>query len=1088
MSIKAESASKWGFRSPPKQSVPKPTSPVTESAESVTEEAEHKEKRRLNLPLLGIQLGLAGQSFAGVFNSNSAAAAQVMPTDQFDASAEFQGIDLAIDGHDAVFTNDQGTEVHSIQLASYSRDTFERRDFNSEEAQKALENFDEEGRVYYERLGVFDKELSAGDAEKRLRDGKSVKVEVDGDTHKLKSYAELQELDTFEGLGLNPAASPAVIEALTSFSEGIDGDDGLVRDGAGLTSEQRVSAYDAYNMLTDPNDGTTGAGWKGAALGTLGAGLLVAAAGAGLYMTGTLPLLSTVGGLTAAGGVAVGAGAAGLVAGAALGAHVGYVSYKNDHPDELEVRHGIDQGLKIRTLDHATEVHRWLEDRKANPFTETQQNKVAEHFSQETGLYDGKKKLSAEDALKRLREGKSVDVPSSIPNHSDTIESLRELQQLDSIRGLKINPVLDNDISRALRFLESGKSAADGLYRAGQFESKGRLSAFQAANRLFWERDTIGVTVGGKNYNTDTLRQIQELNALQGDGINTILPEAQFQAIQLFDRNDLMTTGDQSLDSYQALQDLKGGGQVQVRSANRQATTRSLEDMHELKSLEFDQKNTILEQRDFDLLNHWQDKAEYRVDGDGQADRAYEALQSIQGRREFEIKSAGRWAPAKTFQDLEDLATFETPDAGFSNSIPEQQFDRLTYFQQTNEKSGGQTTRVGSREGRAYEGYRQLRDGNSFEVQAGGVWNTVTNDQALHDLDALLGRQVNDILPQKQYDLLKLLGDKKPQGEGFVTEGRGLNSYGVLQEFRQGKTVSYDFPGGDFGYTLSVPTENLEALEPTRVLRDNQKEYDRYRYTVGELRNKLDRQASSSPELARANLQHGQDELSAGQRKLSRGQSDLRNAESDLRRAEDDKRDGERDLRSAEDEKRRADSDLRQAQSLPSYKTERRRECDYSTNECEYVDVRVNNDERDRAESRARSDQRQAESKISRARSDIRDAESDIRRARSDISSAESLISSARRDIRTAEGMIADANRLFGVLDSYRDVLSGVNNQESYSQALSQLESKLAEMKSLSHISRLDNNLWRQQKLLANQQNRPARPAGWEVPSPLVQS
>ena len=87
-----------------------------------------------------------------------------------------------------------------------------------------------------------------------------------------------------------------------------------------------------------------------------------------------------------------------------------------------------------------------------------------------------------------------------------------------------------------------------------------------------------------------------------------------------------------------------------------------------------------------------------------------------------------------------------------------------------------------------------------------------------------------------------------------------------------------------------------------------------------------------------------------------------------------------------------------------------------------------------------------------------------------------------------AEGMIADANRLFGVLDSYSDVLSGVKNQESYSQALSQLESKLAEMKNLSHISRLDNNLWRQQKLLANQQNRPARPSGWQVPSPLVQS
>ena len=60
MSIKAESASKWGFRSPPKQSVQKPASPQVESAESITEEAEHKEKRRLNLPLLGVGMIIDG--------------------------------------------------------------------------------------------------------------------------------------------------------------------------------------------------------------------------------------------------------------------------------------------------------------------------------------------------------------------------------------------------------------------------------------------------------------------------------------------------------------------------------------------------------------------------------------------------------------------------------------------------------------------------------------------------------------------------------------------------------------------------------------------------------------------------------------------------------------------------------------------------------------------------------------------------------------------------------------------------------------------------------------------------------------------
>lgn len=934
--------------------------------------------------------------------------------------------------------------------------TFRPERFDRDDAEKSFESFAEKGRVYYKRAGLFKKDLTPSEARSRLGayyDPKAVYIELkDGTVHKIESFDQLQTLDTFQGLGLKPVDSPEVVDSIKNLDQGIDGDDGFFRDGFLLTPEKKLNGYGAYNVLTTTGNQAGKSALIGAGIGAGAAlGLSLVAAGAGALFPSIVPsALSSVGPILAAGGATV-------AAGAVLGAGLSYVGYRNAHPEELEVRHGQDYGLKVQNTEHTLEVHQWLQDRAANPFTAEQQQQALRVLDEQAGLYKKNRKIDADQAWERLKEGKPVQVRSSIPDHRDTMTSIRHLQQMDTVRGMGVNPVLPREVAVSLRYLESGKAPGDGLFERGKFEPKGRMSAFEAVDYLFREREPIGVTVQGKNYQTKTLKNIQELNALKGDGENTILPEGPFQALGFFDQKGLMKTVQAApLDSYEALQEMNEDRPVLVPSDGREAVALKPADLHELRSLEFDKSNDILPQRDYNLLQYWQSNGGYRVGGETEGRKAYEALQSLQGGEEFEISSAGRFAPALTFQDMEDLAAFEAPDSGFKNNVPPEDQDRLTYFQDRHEKDGNRAVRVGNREGRAYEGYRELRDGKPFDMRAGGVWNRVTSSQALHDLDALLGRGINDILPQDQYDLLKHLGDDNAS-EGLAKDGTKLNSYAALQQFRNNEPITYDFHGGDFGELLKIHTPDLESLDETKQMRDNQKEYDKYSYPVPEWQDKIQRQLQNTPGLGQDNLEYGERNLSRGRSKLSRGQSDLREAESDLRRARSD-------LSYAE-------SELSRARSMPIYKTKYRRVCD-SNNNCRQESYQEHNWERDRA--------------ISRARSLVSDAESKIRRAKSDINDAERLISEARSDIRRAEGQIADAQRLISMLPQLNQAVNGVTS-DNYSSVVGGIQATIEQMKPLSHIDGLDRNLRHQTQLIGNMSSRPSRPEGWVIPEPLVQ-
>ncbi len=927
---------------------------------------------------------------------------------------------------------------------------------SSKEALKVLEGFDETGKLFGKKLGVFDVEIKAEQALARLKEKETIAVQPkDGKKHYLSNFEELQTLDTLLGQDLKPNLPGPTVEALRTFDKGTDANDGLFKKDYGMLT-RKVDALQAYNALQPATETIKHRVLVSCGIGAgVGLGLALAGTAAVALFPNVAPALTHLAPAAIAG---IGVGA--VATGAALGAGTGFVHYKNDHPRTLEVRYSSDAGLRIASTSDAVDLQAWLKEQATHPFTPEQQIKSLDYLHDHVGLYRktllGRDKIAAKDALKALEAGDTLCVPSSIPGRYNEFDSLRKLQEIDTVRGLGINPVLPKEVGQSLAYLEKGVQPGDGLFKPGKFESADRLDAYESLEYLLRERRNVGVKLKGKEYVTKQLVNLQELNALQGDLNNTILPAKEFESIQFFNQQKLLQSQDgKALDAYESFQEMKEGRPVSIPSEGRKAAVRSAADMHELNSLEFTKQNTILPDQDYNLLQFWQ-KSGYRVEGI-ETSRAFEALQQIQAKNDqFEVQSSGRWAPANSFQDLVDLAAFEAKDSGFPNTVPPIDQDRLEYFQGINAPLG---FKVGNREGRAYEGYRQLRDGRPFDVQAGGVWNQVDDPQSLHELDALLGRRVNDILPGEQYDLLHVLGDGF-SNEGLSVSGNKRNSYQALQAIKAKQHLTYDFNGGDFGELLKIETPDLEALKGTKLKLDNQKEYDRYRYDVPEFKGKMQKQDQELPDLSQKNLDYGKQNLASGESHKATGESHKREGESDLSRGRSDLSWGE--------------SRMSSAQMMPMYNTvtKTKQVCD-SHGSCHtetYTEQEYN---------WAR------QSAISSAQSDIDSAKRKIRQAEDDIRKAEQEIERARQEIRKAEGEISDAKQLQAMLPGYEYLLESITS-ESCSEVMDKASAQLQAMQRLSHIQQLTLNIKHQTQLIGNQQTRPQRPAGWADPQPRV--
>lgn len=898
-----------------------------------------------------------------------------------------------------------------------------------------ISNFKSEGDVYKKFLG-FKSELTTSQADQRLQDGDAVYIQLkNGATVKISTMTELETLDTLDGKQLHPNLPADLADAMRMLEKGQTPKDGIYKPNGDETT-----AYDAFRILGSKHPSAAGAAAL-AGFGGLAVGLGLA--GAGALIIGKGLLVPQIKGKRIPDNILIGAGIGIAAVGLVTGIGVGVSNHNAEWPKVLEIRNGADSNLSLRNLTDVVPQANWLTTQAQHPFTSEEQRQVLSYFDQHGGVYKaglGHGKLSAREAQDRLAKGKSIELPNPRkPDEKIEISDFRHLQEFDTVYGTGVNPVTTQDQMKSLRYLDEH----------GTFEVKGKqVSAYQALDRMLRDRLPVDSKLNNKKYTLADLNEVQQLNALKGDGINTILSIPQFQAMTYYDQYFKSADG-KPIDSFEALQQMNQHKAVGVSASGRIARLSNPMDGQELYSLEVSGTNNFLEQKQYDLLQFWQQHGGY------QNGRAYESLKTMEQGGEFNIQSNGRWAPAKSYQDMQDLASFEARNNPFPDTIPAEARDRLEYFQSTNNFS----TRVGNREGRAYEGYRELRDGRPFEVKAGGVWNVVDSNGALHDLDAMLGRRVNDILPKDQYDLLHQLGDGSAS-EGLARLHSKANSYQALQALKKGQAITYDFVGGDFHDLVSIPVQGIDHLDDTKLRRDNQKEYDKYRYSLPEFQNKMKNQANQLPELAANDLAQGQGHLADGQAAERRGQSNLSDARSDLSRAESDESWARMRLASA--------YAMPSENAVTKYRTVT--DSDGNSHQESYTDYE-HNYARDAA--------------ISSAQSDIWSAESRQSRARSDISDAEAEISRAQAAIRQAQGEISESyeiQRLVGTLTGQLNSMSEADFQKT----LGQLRSEVARMKQLSHTGALDNNLTREGKLMDNM-NRPERPPGWTVPSPLAQ-
>jgi predicted nucleic acid-binding Zn-ribbon protein len=373
------------------------------------------------------------------------------------------------------------------------------------------------------------------------------------------------------------------------------------------------------------------------------------------------------------------------------------------------------------------------------------------------GALWGRSKIDVETAMERLDKGKDVQIPDRGDDYYE-IETYKELQILDDLLGRQEGFALTADQASAIMSLENGPSEKDGIYDPGFFKDS-RKDAFTAAQEIL-EGEELNVRMGADKENpVRSFDDFQELDAFQGSGQNTILPEAEFKA---------MTEYENSMS-------------FQIANSDDQ--------------------------------------------------KAYDALNSMQAGGAVGINSRGRTARAESPTDAAELHALE---GGAPSTDPT--IEKLLYFEQA---GGDDAFLVGGNHGYAYESLQQIQDGRRVGVEAAGAYNSVSSGKDLSDLDDLLGRQENQLLPDDQMSSLKALSQGIGEGEGLFTGREPLNVYGSYKAIENSnQTPHYKFQGGDFNEQLSVPVENFGSLGDVQTRVENQKEYDRYAFSESEMKGK----------------------------------------------------------------------------------------------------------------------------------------------------------------------------------------------------------------------------------------------------------
>ncbi len=707
------------------------------------------------------------------------------------------------------------------------------------------------------------------------------------------------------------------------------------------------------------------------------------------------------------------------------------------------------------------------------PFSDEEAKKAIQYFI-DHGMQNGKKAgffkkilfipISIKDpdkVLERIKNDKPVYLRNE-RNELSRVDSMDTLQVLDSLKGRGENTILKQDEFDALKFLEHGVDSDDGIYNP-KFWGETKLNSYDAYKAMK-DGKQLEVNIGEqKDLKAGNLRNMAEASALYGEGFNTILPQNQFDSLKYLEKgkddNDGFYATGEKINAYQALQIAKEGGAVGINIDNRaNLMASSTEDFAEANAFYGDGINTIMPDKEFKLFQYFEGGKD-SDDGlyvNGSKANAYEALQKLQSGEGFSI-SVGNKSGLKVSNagDLEEADAFYGSE---NNTIlPPSHYDSMVYFDQ-----GGDFVTKSGNPGNAYEALQAMQRGENAYINNHGIKECARTPEDIHELDALEGRGVNDILPQNQYDNLQRIKHYTCNGPSDSSEK--ISSYGTLQKFQDGEKVDYRMHGGDFSRSVYGKIDNIDNIPDALTKLANQQEYDKYKFSVPEYQEKSQKLNDKTPEILDRDINKSKNNINQANNDIDDSNRKINDAEHRIRRAKSDLDD--------------AESDLRHARYMDDYVTEYGYHYGHNPQtgkyEYHYGSHRVENEEKKR--------------KIRQAESDIDEAERKLRRAKSDKDSAERALSKAKTELQVAETRLAAGEDVSRILPELTSLINSVNN-DNFSSLQRELKDKIAQLSERAKPcgSDLRSNLSDCGTLMKVMEERPERPNGWVVPYPRLE-
>ena len=677
-------------------------------------------------------------------------------------------------------------------------------------------------------------------------------------------------------------------------------------------------------------------------------------------------------------------------------------------------------------------------------------------------LFFHKKVSDAGAVLDRIKNNKPVYLKNE-RNEYSKVDNMDTLQVLDSLKGRGENTILKQDEFNALKYLEQGTGETGGIYNPG-FWGETKLNSYDAYMEMR-DGETLQIDVGEqKDLEAKNLRNLAEVNALYGEGNNTILPQNQFDALKTLEKgkddNDGFYIQGEKVNAYQALQQVKTGENVGInigKKANLMA--KSSQDFAEANAFYGDGNNTIMPDEDFQLFQYFE-KGKDGDDGfyiNNEKTDAYGALQQFQAGSSVNLSIGDKSGlRAREAEDLKEAKAFYGD--GVNTILPDKQFDSMKYF----DWQGSFKTPSGN-QSNAFNAFQAMQSGEPAFIQHNGITERVYTPEDIHELDSLEASGINTILPKDQFNNLQ---NVKPYlCDDKVASGSKMSAYGALQKFQKGEKVDYRMKGGDFDRALFGEIDNIDEIPEALTKLDNQQEYDKYRFSVPEFKDKTQKLMKKTPKIV-------ENEIDESRTEILQSESDIRTEKNNIQDAKHRIDRYENDLDDAED-------DLRRARWMDDYVYEYGYHYGYnpatSKHEYFYGRHRVENEEKDR--------------KIREARSDIDEAKRKIRRAESDKSRAQRALRQAEADLETAQNRLAAGEDISSLLPALQSLISSITG-DNFASLQSDLKAKLSILNEKAQPSgrELRNNLEDCQTLNNVMSERPERPDGWVPPTPLLEN